>query len=302
MDQTAPSFRHGFIRTSSLIREFEFRHSSFSPAGILIKNGGRPRGLNGEKLSILNSLATDKLEAYEKTNRFQNTVALNQIGTTSDSLRYSIHDNPLQAQLTGLRGQGRGEILQLDKSDPQFGERRDAINKRLVLQERLAVKENAINHDAIGLSQTTRQNQLDRLLARDPTGAAIAGLVGSTHAEQQRLYNSGFKDLAAKQGDLGLKELKLEKQNYLDGFRGQEFDVQHLSINNPRDTEDPAEVLKEFKNAKNKIKDFTDDIYDMGKGNPEDAAGNGGEKDEKLASIDQGIKDLLTAINALADA
>lgn len=85
--------------------------------------------------------------------------------------------------------------------------------------------------------------------ARDPTGAQAANLLGSIETQMQQLSYGGNDDAASRVRDQGTDLFKLMRRDYLESFRGEQLDLREISVQNPRDQEDPTAVLGRIEQA-----------------------------------------------------
>jgi hypothetical protein len=124
------------------------------------------------------------------------------------------------------------------------------------------------------------------LLKHQPTVAATAGLVAQARAEEVRLRQAGLPDQAAAARQLGIQALTLERQQYLEGFKGVQVDRQFAYSLRPKDGENPADVLKASAGG-------SKDLGNAGTG-PNDVPGLLGTLIEECRSIRDDIKAAMT--------
>ncbi len=152
--------------------------------------------------------------------------------------------NPLGAQLEMIGGRRRAaqtgvqivttEGLQTFRN----AENTAANDAKLAAQQRWNDIQN------ININQGGRAEQLRLLLAHQPTSAIGAGIVAQARAEEARLNQGGFFNQARQARTLGVQALQLERQNYLEGFVGEERERGFGFLLKPNQGEDPATVLR----------------------------------------------------------
>lgn len=163
---------------------------------------------------------------------------------------YQLSDQPLDAQLSGIttsyQQQREGitsptrlqELTDAESSDKKLAQQRYAQQVRLT-----------------DISLGYESYALDRSLARDPIGAQAAGIAGQTISRGNQLTYAGMGKEAEAERSIGIKQLELTKQNYLDAFRGREIDLRSTGVTNPRDVTDPAAVMNEIAKEEKNIRD-----------------------------------------------
>jgi len=159
--------------------------------------------------------------------------------------------DPFGSVLTGLQAGYDSDTEGMSSFSPErwarkarfFGSRAEAIQQR---------------GDSLGdihRGQQTRIRSLGRSLARDPYGAEGELIAGGALQDVTTSLRNGDREGARNAGREGVARLSLLKQNYSDAFRGEEYDLRNLSIQNPRDQEDPTAVMKELKTLADQILD-----------------------------------------------
>lgn len=107
-------------------------------------------------------------------------------------------------------------------------------------------------------AQVFRGQEVERmeLLAAgrfDPIGGRAAGIFGAARERAAALAKNGFDGAAQTELDYGRVALGLEQASYLRGFRGEQIDLRNIDVTNPRDKENPAEVLTTIRDLLDKL-------------------------------------------------
>lgn len=111
----------------------------------------------------------------------------------------------------------------------------------------------------IGMNLSTHAAETAALMDRDPTGARVAGQVGSGLLSARLLKEHGDYDLAGQSISNSIGDLNLTKQQYLDQFRGTAIS-NFTDTTNPRDNESPTAVLKKIDDG---IQALRDDLKNL---------------------------------------
>lgn len=168
----------------------------------------------------------------------QRTIMAN---ATSVAAGLQLSRQPFMARIAGIRGARDAAIA----GGLPSGE----ANRAMIDQIFAEMQGRADQAELININQRGRQRQLDAFLARDPTSANVAGIVARTRGEEAQLRQAGFPFQADEAREIGMKELRLERQQYLDAFRGVQVDRDFPFSLQPRDAEDPATVLKNIEDG-----------------------------------------------------
>jgi hypothetical protein len=141
----------------------------------------------------------------------------------------------------------------------------DYKRERAVADERIAAARQESAFDTgqtfIGLRGQAMANV--RLAGRDPVGARAFTTAAQSAMEIRNLLQNGpgskeeNEALAKLAQQNGLESLKIQRQDYLLGFRAQQFNPFEMTPFNPRDTQDPQSVQGAFGEASQQIKDAT---------------------------------------------
>jgi hypothetical protein len=96
-----------------------------------------------------------------------------------------------------------------------------------------------------------REAQVNALLDRNPMGAQVAGIVSGARSEEYQDLANGLPDEAARARRLGISQLKLTRQNYIDSFSGVQVakDFPLALAFMPKLGEDPGKVLRTIQNG-----------------------------------------------------
>ncbi len=166
------------------------------------------------------------------------------------SAGFQLNDQPLDAQISGITtsyNQQRQGI-----TNPT---RLDELSKAETADKQLAQQRFAQQVRLTGIGLGYESYALDRSLARDPIGAQAASIAGAAITKANQLAYSGLNKEAEAEKRIGIKQLELTKQNYLDAFRGREIDLRSTAVTNPRDVTDPSSVFDEIAKQERNIKD-----------------------------------------------
>jgi hypothetical protein len=166
---------------------------------------------------------------------------------SANALRAQLAPDPVRAQIFEALGQYRMQIAGVHDTAIL---RQAGINFGLTVRQ---IRQQRANQEQIiDVGQAGENAQLDALLRRDPHGAEVAAIVAQRRAQEAQLRQQGLNKQADKALELGRKQLDLERQDYLEGFRaaevGQDFIYSLTSMN--RRGPNPAQVLKEIEDAK----------------------------------------------------
>ena len=178
------------------------------------------------------------------------------IGAESEELGYRIKHMGPQAERSGIASRGRRTEEKFRReNDPRLPFQVSLDEQQL---EYFDVQE-ADHRAKIKLGLDTTGSVTAALLNRDPTGAKVAGQVGSGLGQAKDLQNAGYKDFALQSLQNSLAGLQLTEQNYKDQFHSvgiSKFD----DITSPRDVENPTAIFKEIADGQQKIVTAINDL------------------------------------------
>lgn len=188
-------------------------------------------------------------EEEQRRIRFERDQQIGVLGDESEELGYRITHQGPQAERYALQRQNyRIEEKMRFENNPALKMQESVDADRL----RLFDVEESDRRAKIKLGLDTTGEITKALLARDPTGAKVAGQVGSGIGEAKELSNRGYNDFAKQSLQNTFSQLDLTRQQYADQFHSVglgKFD----DITSPRDVEDPSQVLKEIADGQAKI-------------------------------------------------
>lgn len=178
-------------------------------------------------------------------------TALSTAAITGQGQVYDLQSShqPLAAQLQSIQNQRNLSVASLGAlSTPALQQQAAAIFSTAASQSTLARTQFVDQSALVNRSQQTQYEQLGYLM-RDPNrpnyeGARAAGTAGSAMVEAMRFKQQGMYGEAYGVLDLGLEQLKYQKQEYSQSFRGSAVDLRAFDTTNPRNTEDTGEAMK----------------------------------------------------------
>ena len=149
-----------------------------------------------------------------------------------------------QELLTGRRAalKASGVAADSESGKIQYGEI-EADEKMLAFQNRMAMA-------SLSVSLGYRADTLEARRMRDPTGAAMAGVKQGYISQALGIFGSDSLTSDQKRSALGTltgqarEEFGLAQRDYGMQFRGTQFDLKNMLISNPRDQENPVQVMK----------------------------------------------------------
>lgn len=142
---------------------------------------------------------------------------------------------------TAMRGPDGNMVSRLN---PGARQQRDSLVTRQAAERELQAAERSHTLDVANLNLTTNERIQQSLKRRDPFGARAAAITGGAESEVQAYMYAEMPDQARRAAKLGVGDLELTRRNYLEGFRGVQYDVRNNPVDNPRDQENPAQVLQ----------------------------------------------------------
>ncbi len=199
------------------------------------------------KRDEINKAADDQLRYARQDDSRRQIGVLGRI----QSAALQVKDQPLDAQLSDIATSYDQQRTGMDPNSPEA----IRLNHAQYADETLAKNRFAQQVRLTDINLGYESYALDRSLARDPMGARAAGIAGSTITRGNQLAYAGMSKEAEAARGIGIKQLELEKQNYLDAFRGREIDLRSTGVTNPRDVTDPSAVMDEIVKQEKNIKD-----------------------------------------------
>lgn len=182
--------------------------------------------------------------------------------------------NPLGAQFASIDAQFRARTAGMSPFSPDYLQ---ALAERGIAQQEARFNYN-FNRTQTDIGLRAESQAIGRQLARDPFGAAAfttAGAGAQRVRELQRQYSQdiGATGLAALGGAFAgigatagrfspeaelarqntLGQLRAQRQEYLLGFRATELDAWNIMPFNPRDSQNPSDVLGAFRSAREQV-------------------------------------------------
>jgi hypothetical protein len=138
----------------------------------------------------------------------------------------------------------RTDISQTQKSAIE-----DAMERRHAAEISGLQRDYAFYRTQTNRSFDVRSRALDAELARDPVGAQAIQLAGAARAEATRYRQADEEGYAQLALGLGIKQERLLMRNYLEAFRGEQINLNEITPTNPRDSENPTDVLNRIEAA-----------------------------------------------------
>lgn len=170
-----------------------------------------------------------------------------------------IGGNPLGAQLAGIRAGFEARVEGLNAGSPEFA--RAAAER--AAQEAEARFGFQFSRTQTGIGLRGEAMSLQRQLQRDFVGAGAfqVAAAGSQRVRDLMMSDMGSEAELARQNTLG--QLAVNKQEYLLGFRATQFDAFNISPFNPRNAQNPDDVMNAFGQAVDQVRSAT---VEKGKG------------------------------------
>ena len=170
--------------------------------------------------------------------------------------QYRMSGGTLESQLTNIRGQFAANTVGLDPNSPEYRRARDVAQQ----QEREARFNSAFSMTQLGIGLRGEALATNAMLGRNYAGAEAYSIAASGAARVRDILmgpgsnrdNEAAAELA-RQNSIG--QLGVARQEYLLGFRAQQFNPFEMMPFNPRDRQNPEEVLGAFREAEGQIRD-----------------------------------------------
>lgn len=202
------------------------------------------------------------------------------LATTRAVSRFEYNRDPLGARIAGIVGEAQAELDRIGDPKSADAQRVSAARDAAVARERY---EDDDRRRMLGIDQEYSSRALQRGLARDPIGARGWQTVGSTLGRVAQLEQMGpqYADAVQRERRLGFDEIGLQRQSYADAFRAVSVDAWNNRFDNPRDSQNPADVFAQFQKQQ-------DDIMNaeaLQTRQPQQQPGGGGASEETQKAI-----------------
>lgn len=166
--------------------------------------------------------------------------------TTSDQLRMSRRF--IEADLSDI-----GEARRVALSKARNFEDVQSINRRFDMDENLRGMSESDQNSTIKMGIQDRRMQLGYALARNSAGVDASGIAnqGLEAADQLRKAGKGW----AATGELENTKMQLDlyRRSRLEGFESENFSRTYDDISNPKDQEDPAQIMSTIKDQVDRV-------------------------------------------------
>lgn len=176
-----------------------------------------------------------------------------------------LNRRPLQARIDTLNAQRRAALVGPDGKfiDPN-SERAREINPDFDNQIKIAQQDYADQNRLTAIGLATQRAQLGVLLARpwDTVGAQVAGVLGQGIGQATSFLQAGQTGFARQSLENTVSQLQVERTQYLQNFRGQQFDPR-LTATPQQDVADVGTQMKEFSDALNKATDLLSNLQQL---------------------------------------
>lgn len=156
---------------------------------------------------------------------------------------------PLQAQLSGLDSNFAAATYAMAPGSEQYGR----LRNQLTADRRLAEIGFGVQTESIGIGLSTQRLAQEAALQRDFVGAQAISTSGNAIGDALGLFTSGRKGLARERLANGIGDLRVQAGNYGDSFQAGQFDAFNLTLDNPRDAQNPQTVFDTFNREAGKL-------------------------------------------------
>jgi hypothetical protein len=174
---------------------------------------------------------------------------------TSESLERLINRDPLGARIATIRGERDAQLKEITDPDSPRAQR---IRKESGLREDYERKLEADRDALTSMSLGAQGEQISTLLGKAPgtqnlpfaTRSQMAQVMGIRQAAEiraEQFTQEGKGGFAVMEMANAIGLIDVQRQNLFEGIRGEQFDVRHRDLTNPRDQDDIGAILKEMK-------------------------------------------------------
>lgn len=200
---------------------------------------------------LTRALAEGVAQAFRDTATTSRGLGVQSFGleTSAEASALLLKNDPLGAQRLTIEHNRQAAQAVLPSSNGFFGRAfdfiggsrlRTGIDADAASRDALAVKQFGDTTQAINLNQSTRQQQANAMLTRNPVASQFIGIAGSAEAEALSLRDRPDQARAAL--NLGLTNLKVASQDYRYSFTA-ESRPQNFETGSPRGQQDYGTVM-----------------------------------------------------------
>jgi hypothetical protein len=164
---------------------------------------------------------------------------------------FGLQRRPLSAQFSMIEGE---RTAALHKVTDQ--EERVRINRLMDDRKQETLQQRVDQIQNININQSGRAAQIAALLKGDPFSAEVAGIVSQGRAEEAQFRQAGMGPQADKARQLAIDTLKLQRQQYIEGFENVEV-ARNFGLSfafSSKKQEDPGTVLANMQKAISDLK------------------------------------------------
>jgi hypothetical protein len=199
------------------------------------------------------------------------------------AMEATLDRNPIAAQLEATFGRFNADTVGMK---PGSGPYQDALGEARTTA-RQQVQDFTDYVADVTVSQAGRREVMQKLLNRDQMGAEATSIRQRAREEETKFLRQRLPERAREAREAGQLQLQLQRQNYMDAFRGEQLENKEMiyALFNPRDNENPREILSNLKTEM------------AGLNKPGSADGPAGPNKEVVEAIER----LLPGIRALLD-
>lgn len=165
---------------------------------------------------------------------------------------------PFDAMRATAEAEFRARVTSIDGNGNSVTAYRDSdVYKRADAARQLALAQINQNQNyqrrGLDTSLDAQAESIQYRFARNPLGSQAAELVGGTINQMRDMTRAQFEAQGEKLRANTMGELDLMKRDYGLSFRGEQYDLQNMLVNNPRDAQNPSEVFKSIDDQKKKL-------------------------------------------------
>lgn len=204
-------------------------------------------------------LAADRIATYDAQAKRQTDLATLSLRGENEAGEIRLGRHPLQSRLRSFVGGVETRYRALS-ADSENNAEREQLRRELATGQEQIQQDDRDERELQNIRLDTRERQVKFLLGRNPYGAEAAGIAGGALARSEELKNQDKRDFARRELELGRDQLGVQRQHYLDQFRGEAVDLRHFDVSNPRDANVEGKMLEAINSQTERLETAIKDL------------------------------------------